>query len=71
MNHNHTHQGHFAVGMRGMAFSISVHRGHAMPLLLKDMIQIFKNSVFRFITYAITVSLTVFLHPFPYPFTAA
>jgi len=37
-----------------------------MPVLLKAMIQIFKNSVFSFIIYPITVSLTLFLHPFPY-----
>ena len=62
---------HFAVAMRGVAFSISVHRGHAMPVLLKAMIQIFKNSLFRFITYPITVSLTLFLHPFQYPFPSS
>jgi len=64
-------RGHFAVGMRGMAFSISVHHGHAMPVVLKATIQIFKNSVFSFSIYPITVSLTVFLHPFPYPFPSS
>jgi len=39
-----------------MAFSISVHHGH----------EIFKNSLFSFVIYPITVSLTLFLHPFPY-----
>jgi len=45
-------QGPFAVGMRRMAFSISVHHGHTMPVLLKAIIQIFKNSVFSFIIYS-------------------
>jgi len=33
--------------------------------LLKVMIQTFKIPVFSFIIYPITVSLTLFLHPFP------